>query len=179
MVTDKPGYPVRSQYKVVVLDKRLVLFGGIDRTGQPKTDVWSSEDGLIWVRETESDQTLLVRGGFPAIVFGDEIWLTNLLNVKPEPALHSPDAIAWSQTYSFAGYVSTTFEDNLLVLCPPPITSGSHFYYRTIKSGEWKTLEMPATLEWEHLTGATLAEFKGRIWLVGGSTHKGVWTWGE
>jgi hypothetical protein len=68
--------PARKGHQVVSFNNKLWLMGGTDYESPytPKSDVWSSQDGIHWIKEVKA---LPFEGlkGYKVIVFKDKLWV--------------------------------------------------------------------------------------------------------
>ncbi len=63
---------------VSMLKQRVTIVGGISVSGEAKSAVWSTLDGLYWGKLTDEKQGLFpVMSGANAFLYGDEIYLMN------------------------------------------------------------------------------------------------------
>lgn len=68
--------PARKRHQVVAFNNKLWLMGGTDYESPytPKNDVWSSQDGIHWIKEVKA-LPFEYLDGYKVIVFKDKLWV--------------------------------------------------------------------------------------------------------
>lgn len=72
--TKNAPWPARSAFGLVVLNNKLILFGGMRDDFYPMNDVWESVDGVNWTLLTANAQWS-PRAMFGCVVYANEIYL--------------------------------------------------------------------------------------------------------
>ena len=100
--TANAGWSPRAYHQAVVLNDRIYLFGGGNYVPDyhAKNDVWSSSDGVNWIRETEA-APWSPRLWFSAAVYRDRMWVLGGWSNNPSKnwgdVWHSTDGKTWEQ----------------------------------------------------------------------------------
>ncbi|WP_236973647.1 Kelch repeat-containing protein [Membranihabitans maritimus] len=102
LATDNAGWPPRAFHQAVVLNNKIYLMGGgnYDPEYKAYNDVWSSEDGIHWVQETESSPWH-ERIWFSSVVYRGNMWVLGGWSNNPyinwEDAWYSSDGRNWNK----------------------------------------------------------------------------------
>jgi len=100
--TANAGWSPRAYHQVAVLNERIYVFGGGNYVPayHAKNDVWSSADGVNWIRETEA-APWSPRLWFSAAVYRDRMWVLGGWSNNPSKnwgdVWHSKDGKAWER----------------------------------------------------------------------------------
>ncbi len=181
-LSDGP-FTARADPKVLSFGGRLYLMGGMDENYALLTDVWSSADGVSWelVSEVEpviaryeqqvvvTDTMLNLFGGYSSSSERSEI---------DRYLYQSTDALSWEDLFpdrpftARQGHAAASFDGYLWV-----IGGWNRSDQNNYKSEIWRSLD---GIYWERAIAdapfgtrvdASLAVYKGALWLVGGSTY--------
>ncbi len=100
--TPNASWSPRAYHQAVVLNDRIYLFGGGNYVPDyhAKNDVWSSSDGVNWIRETAA-APWSPRLWFSAAVYRDRMWVLGGWSNNPSKnwgdVWHSKDGKTWEQ----------------------------------------------------------------------------------
>lgn len=131
LVLAQAPWSPRSGARAIVFRDRMYLIGGSVLDGPASNDIWSTADGIGWVRETDrisEDES----GGTP-VVFNDQLWLVgaNRSGNFSSAVLTSSDGRTWrpeSAPWSPRGGVAVWTYDGSLYM-----TGGK---FSTVERGE-------------------------------------------
>jgi hypothetical protein len=145
LATDKAPWSPRAYHQAAVLNGRIYLFGGGNYVPNYRAlnDVWSSDDGVRWTRETDA-APWHPRLWFSTAVYRDRIWVLGGWSNDPSTnwgdAWYSADGrdwkplkteVTWKERHEHSAFV---FRDKLWV-------AGGHA--RPLSSEVW-SLQLPA-----------------------------------
>jgi len=103
--TADAGWTPRAYHQAVVHNGRIYVLGGGNYVPEysARNDVWSSEDGVHWVQETES-APWQPRIWFSSVVYQDRIWVlggwSNHPSTNRNDVWYSRDGKEWTQLES-------------------------------------------------------------------------------
>ncbi len=107
--TEHAGWSPRAYHQAVVLNDRLYLMGGGNYVPQysANNEVWSTADGVEWVRETEA-APWLPRLWFSAEVYRGRMWVLGGWSNNPSKnwgdVWHSADGKTWTELKTPGGW---------------------------------------------------------------------------
>ena len=87
----------REEHTSVFFDNRIWILGGVD-TFERADDIWSSIDGLTWVKET-NNAGFISRGDHASVVFDNKMWIIggiDNIGVPLKDIWSSTDGINWT-----------------------------------------------------------------------------------
>lgn len=158
--------------------------GGNDEfDGWRANDVWSSQDGDVWVRHVEK-APFSSRGRHAVAVFQEKIWVVggdDLNNPFLSDVWSSPDGVNWTEVTSSAAFGGrnshrlVTYNDKLWLI--GGTTEGfqySNDVWYTEDGQSWVQATANAAWPANSYVGATA--FQGKLWIFGGGgVYGGVW----
>jgi hypothetical protein len=95
----------RSEHATVIFDDRIWIIGGFARF-EVADDVWSSRDGINWIKET-NNAGFISRGSHTCVVFKNKIWIIGGLSNSGEflnDVWSSSDGVNWIQENIRSGF---------------------------------------------------------------------------
>lgn len=105
LITDNASWAPRAYHQAVVLNDRIYVLGGGNYVPkyQAHNDVWSSEDGVSWRKETDT-AGWNPRLWFSSVVYRDRMWVLGGWSNHPSKnwgdVWYSKDGKDWSQLKS-------------------------------------------------------------------------------
>lgn len=177
-VVNAPFSP-RGYHQSVVFKNKLWLIGGYGKEGKDKdkSDIWSSDDGIIWNPETK-DAPFPTRLGHQVVVFKDRLWVIGGTPYSSEgfkkyykDIWSSSDGKTWKQEV-----VNTPFSARIrhqvvvfkgkLWLIAGIGSKLKHDIWSSDDGITWK--QKVAKTLFSARVGHQVAVFKDRLWLIGG-----------
>ncbi len=177
-------WPQRRDHSLVVLNNKMWLFGGVESSGGPEpspskllSDVWSSKDGINWVRET-------ARAGWPGggnigLVFKNKLWV---IDTSKRTAWSSADGRKWSRETDKAewseriGPGGLVFDDKIWIFGGRELND----VWYSSDGKRWQAAFAQAP--WSTRSANYSVVFDNKLWLYSGKTGRedswsgDVWT---
>ena len=186
------GFSARQGHAGVVFKNKMWVFGGyfINPAGSDNflNDVYSSEDGLTWVKEDNVTTMWSERYGHSAVVYDDKIWVMggNNSNGDSKEVWYSSDGISWTQQTSsivtwdaMKDFGAQVFDGKIWILGGNPRTN----IFYTFDGTTWSDGQ---DASWSVRSSLVSFRFDNYLWVVGGdngtggSTHMNdVWKYGK
>jgi hypothetical protein len=175
--TQSAAFSARADHQVAVFNNKLWLIGGIDDPllGNPKSDIWSSSDGINWTQET-SNAAFSSRSQHQVTAFKNKLWLVGGHGNTSETQSNtdvwsSVDGKTWVEQTHNAGFAPrynhqvVAYRDKLW------LTAGNS---QTVESDVWSSAD---GVNWKKvitdgffngLVGHQMVTLQNKLWVLGG-----------
>ena len=179
--TAAAGYPARVRYQAVVHNGQIYVMGGVDEVkgGTLKRDVWSSEDGVNWKRETRTADwsaradhravshqgRIYVLGGFDGAGRTNDVW-------------SSPDGDMWRLETAAAGWSArreheVVSHNGRIYVMGGRVGDGEGYLNDVWSSADGKTwTQETAAAEWFARRDFQAVSHRGRLYVMGGNISR-------
>lgn len=170
----KAAWSPRRDHNLVVFRDKLWLFGGAESSGRVNTppsqilnDVWSSSDGLTWVRETTTApwSTLDAK---TTLVFKNRIWVIGVRS----GVWSSSDGLVWERVTQAVPWQDRIGNGGLVYDGKMWIFGGRELndVWSSADGKAWQLVFAKAP--WSRRSASYSVVFNDRIWLFSGKTGR-------
>lgn len=172
-------FSARSGHAMVSYDNQLWIVGGVDANSTLKNDVWSSPDGITWVRRTAS-AAFSPREHHQVVAYGNKLWViggadntagTHSLN----DVWSSTDGINWTQQASSAGFSArnghqtAVYRDRIWVIGGLDNGLFANDVWSSADGITW--VQETSAAAFAARAGHQVVVFADRLWLIGGADY--------
>ncbi|MBZ0328461.1 MAG: hypothetical protein K8F54_12695 [Altibacter sp.] len=169
-VNPAAGFAPRGFHATFTFQNKLFLLGGLDFSDQ-YNDVWSTQDGALWVNETPA--AAFGKGdSFSLVELNDKMYLIggNSSNGVSDDVWFSNDGVGWTQLLNNAPFgpritESATLDDKIWVVGGYN-TSFFNDAWVSQDGGTWNVATQNAAFTARALH--QLVSFKNKLWVIGG-----------
>jgi len=174
--TPKAAWTPRRGHGALVFDDKMWVLGGVESAGRPDrlpehrlNDVWSSTDGVHWVRETDH-APWSAREGFISLVFKHRMWV--LGGAGKRDVWSSGDGRTWVQATPEAAW-SERQNSGGVVWDGQIWIYGGRGYQDVWNSKDGVTWHLATeSAPWTSRTTAQTVVFDDKVWIYGGKTGR-------
>lgn len=187
--TSNAAFSGRIDHSVTSYNNKLWVIAGFGdkfggKTVDHMTDVWSSEDGRTWTRET-SLATFPMRSGHQVVVYGDKLWLIGgggYGNSEKGGVWSSEDGVTWKEEeeswrfYKRRDHQSLVRDNKIWIVggrVPGSSSIGNSQNDTWSSTDGVKWLEASTAANFPARSGHQVVEYKNKLWMFGGQD---IWT---
>lgn len=188
LVTQNAGWSARAAFGEVVYKGKLWVMGGFFADRDDRScfnDVWSSANGALWMRETDS-AGWSARGGFDAVVFKDRMWIVggrDSLGRNCGDVWSSADGHKWTREVALAPWQGRHFhravvlkEKLYLIAGVDDAERNCNDVWSSADGRAWTVVTRNAP--WPARHEPSVVVYKDHLWLFGGlgdQLYNDVW----
>ena len=176
LITAAADFSKRTELAAVAFQEKLWVIGGVDGATRD-SDIWSSEDGISWIRPVLNTFPPTQRADHTMVVFKDKLWLiagTDNPSSRLKDVWSSPNGSAWTQETNNApfgersGHSTVVYNDKIWVI--GGLTSpGGAVQNDVWSSTDGKTwVEETGSAAFSNRYDHSSVVYDGKMWIIGG-----------
>jgi len=189
-VTESAAWSPRFNLTSLGFNEKLWAICGVTfdttATAQP-TDVWSSEDGVLWEETTSAvNENIIALQGHSSVAFDSKMWILGgqdyTSTVRSEKVYSSTDGVEWKlmdkvgDYWAVASFPALVFDDKIWVLGGFQGGIAANLQNSAWHSPDGITwTESNPESNWSERYDHGAVVFNDRIWVIGGEFLDNVW----